>query len=319
MSLRPPNVAPAGEISTPPYGGGYPPGAPPFPRGAQRQNPARGARGAPTFIRAMAYDCQPENAFREAKALLCLLKNKGETIAAVRSTIKPSTSECNQAMNFYRRQVLLCFDALTIRPCQPATITDELRDEILRLLKMNWSQERVAKTLRVGLLIVKRCAIPARASTWKAGRGRRFTPETIAKIKQAIVTEKTSRKVERIFQIDNQTVQKLRREMGDFEDRRHRKKLNAEQLEQARLQVASGARWLDVAQAFNVAPSTLMANVTYRKRASFRKFSTEEERTILHLVKRGVGKRTIARRFARPRSSIYWLIQRTNQAKRVGQ
>ncbi len=194
-----------------------------------------------------------------------------------------------------RRAVLLSFDALRTRHHgqHRAFISDELRTEIVRLLKRNFSWKKIEHALGISSTILRRVALPLRASTWKCGRGRRFTPETIEQIKQAILTEKT---------------------MGDYENRRHRKKLTTEQLVQARAQVANGARWRDAAKKFNVSPATLLSNIKFRKRAAYRHFTSEEERAILKLVRRGVGKRTIAHRFGRPRSSVYLFLSR-RQAK----
>ena len=213
-------------------------------------------------------------------------------------------------MHQFRLEVLLAFDGMCIVRGQPATITPELRAAILHLLRLNWSQKRVAATLHVGLLIVRRCAIPAHASTWKRGRGRRFSVEQWQAIIAAVKAGRRSADIERAFRCDWHTVTKIRHSLGDFENRRHWTKLSPEQVEQAAAQVGAGARWRDVAAQLGVSPTTLLRWCRYRKRASFRHFTDEEKRAVFEAVKRGEGKRRIAETLGRPRSSIGLLTQR---------
>lgn len=143
----------------------------------------------------------------------------------------------------------------------------ELKLAVIHRLRGGWSQRRIRETLpvRIGLIVRLSKEIGA-AYLKRRGRGRRFTPELRAQIRAAVQSGKRSSEVQREFSVDYDTVAQFRRELGDFENRRHWKKLSAGQIEQAQKMLQSGERWRDVAESLGVSLATLQKRVRYRKR-----------------------------------------------------
>jgi DNA-binding NarL/FixJ family response regulator len=159
-------------------------------------------------------------------------------------------------------------------------------------------------------LAVARIAKEIGASYLKPhGRGRRFTPEFRERIRQAVASGRPSAEIERELKIDAHTVSEMRHELGDFENRKHRTKLTPEQIQEAERQIRSGRRWRDVADEFDVSPSTLLNRLGYRKHG-LKHFTPDEERQVLAAVRRGEGQRRIAIQLGRPRSSVSLLVHR---------
>ena len=249
----------------------------------------------------------------EAHELLSHMEQSGESPDSVRKLITCDSSDSGAL--HYRQKVLLSFEiALWKRPQGPlprGPLPPVLRGAACDLLKSGLSHETINKRLPIGLAAIHKLSVEIGAAYLKPhGRGRRFTPEFREKIRAAVKSGCRSCDIERQFQIDEHTVRDVRRELGDFENRTLRQKLTPEQLAQAANQIASGRRWRDVAAALHVSPSTLLRWCTFRKRPSYRHFSDEEEREVLAAVKRGEGKRSIAQRLGRPRSSISLLMNR---------
>jgi hypothetical protein len=206
----------------------------------------------------------------EARNLLPLLRT--ETVQAVRALIAD------------RREVRLSFDCLIARRrrrgkgfrknVDTKAVSMELRNEIGRLLRLGWSHKRILATLNCGPWIIYRIARRIRASYFKHGRGRRFSPEQMDKMRAAIKSGKTSVTIEREFHIDPHTVWKLRCELGDREDRRRRKKLSAQQIASATEALKSGREWRDVARDIGVSDTTLYRCLRYRKHGPRRERAT---------------------------------------------
>ena len=147
----------------------------------------------------------------------------------------------------------------------------ELKLAVITRLRGGWSQRRIHETLPVRIgLIMKLSKETGAAYLKRRGRGRRFTPELRAAICAAVRAGKRSSELQKEFSIDYDTVTQFRRELGDFEDRRHWMKLSPEQIEQATQMLQRGDGWRTVATHFNVALATLQRAVMYRKRKGTR-------------------------------------------------
>jgi hypothetical protein len=204
----------------------------------------------------------------EARGLLKLL-DSGETIASIRTLIGMEDD--------FRKEVRLRFDVLVVhssphdgrllRNARQNRISSALKKEICRLLRAGWSHSRIRAALPVGYPLILQLSKELGAPYLKqSGRGRRFTASLREQIRAAVQSGRRSADIEREFQIDYDTVLLFRRELGDFEDRRHWKKMSSEQIDQATEALKNGRRWRDVASDFNVTPTTLQRWVTYRKR-----------------------------------------------------
>ncbi|SRR5260370_13051248 len=149
----------------------------------------------------------------------------------------------------------------------------ELRLAVITRLRAGWSQRRIRNTLPVPIGIILRLSkeIGGAAYLKRRGRGRRFTASLKDQIRAAVQAGKRSCELQREFGIDYDTTIQFRRELGDFENRRHRTKLSPAQVEQATQALQRGEKWCAVADNFHVALATLQRAVAYRKRGLRRK------------------------------------------------
>ena len=198
-----------------------------------------------------------------------------------RSLIQPASlngnAEHDRAQR-HRTETLLAFDVLlwqraTLnhrnrgigRAIERGFLTAELEAEIVRLFRASLTQKEINERLPIGIHSVGRISKRHRASEWKKGQGRRIPAETRSRIVAAIRVmqrsgpwhDMTNRSIAREFFVSPDYVADLRRELGDTEDRRFRRKLSADQVREARRMLREGASWRCVAQAFHVALWTL--------------------------------------------------------------
>jgi hypothetical protein len=206
----------------------------------------------------------------EVRGLLKLLDN-GETIASIRTLIGMEDD--------FRKEVRLRFDLcvahLPQRPGQlrknvrNSEISSKLKSEVCRLLREGWPHSRIRAALPVGYRCVLELSKQMGAPFLKLhGRGRRFTPALREQIRAAVQSSRRSADIQREFQVDYDTVMLFRHQLGDFEDRRHWKKMSPEQIEEATQALRTGRRWRSVALDCGVSLATLQRWVIYRKRAS---------------------------------------------------
>jgi hypothetical protein len=164
----------------------------------------------------------------EAASMLALLR-RGETVENIRSLIG--------YFQGYRKAVRLYFDSLVARlpvhgthlrhRVKQAAISEELKTEVKRLLRLGWSHKQIRESLNVGPWCVITLSKEIKASYAKHGRGRRLAAEQIEAIRVAVRAGKRSVQIEREFHITHRTVLKYRREIGDYEDRRRLDKVVA--------------------------------------------------------------------------------------------
>jgi hypothetical protein len=240
------------------------------------------------------YQSYSDHAYEEARALLRFTQH-GESVDAIRSGIKPNRA-CDASMVRLRYQILLAFDALCTKRGTPEEITPELRAEILRLLALNFSCKQVGRALRVSLSIINCAARPLRAL--KRGRGRRFTPTVWKLILAAVRSGRTSREVQSQFGIHYVSVLKARKELGDTEDRRRRRKITPERIQRAEQLLRAGESWADVARTIGLSQTTVIAHVKYRKyRDSFPfvRLSRKKHAAIVTALLAGQSRNTICR------------------------
>ena len=147
----------------------------------------------------------------------------------------------------------------------------ELRLAVITRLRGGWSQRQIRNTLPVRIGVIMRLSKQIGAAYLKRrGRGRRFTASLKEQIRTAVRAGKRSSEIQREFRVDYDTTIKFRRELGDFENRRHWMKLSPAQIEAATEALRKGEKWRAVAKHFNVALATLQRHVRYRKRAKKR-------------------------------------------------
>ena len=164
-----------------------------------------------------------------------------------------------------RREILIAFDALRIRGHRrrtgaPADITPELQKEILRLLSLNLSQGQVSNVLGISINTVARIAGPARAATWRVGRGRRFTSEQLEVIREMIRAGANTQRITERFGCDWATVKKLRFALGDFANHKHDRKLSEFQVTKIRQHLAAhDLKWKEIAAKYAISISLVGA------------------------------------------------------------
>jgi len=142
----------------------------------------------------------------------------------------------------------------------------ELKLAVITRLRGGWSQAQIRNTLPIRIGVIMRLSKEVGAAYLKRrGRGRRFTPALKEQIRAAVQSGKRSSEIQREFRIDYDTTIKFRRELGDFENRRHWMKLSPAQIDEATLALQNGEKWRTVAKTFNVALATLQRHVAYRK------------------------------------------------------
>ena len=214
------------------------------------------------------HDAHPKS---EARGLIELART-GETIESLRALIGFSPE---------RRATLRAFDLLVLhlprhpermrklvlrKRCNGCALSDELRAEVIALLKAGWPQTRIVRRVPVGPGIVLGLSKEIGAAYLKPrGRGRRFSAELTEKIIAGILSGKRNVDLQREFQMDDITVRKFRRSIGDYTNRRQLKKLSTEQIEQAVQLVKAGGAWRDVARVFGVVASTPLKHTKFRK------------------------------------------------------
>lgn len=238
----------------------------------------------------------------EARNLLVLLQ-RGETPDSIRALIGNGTP--------YRRCVRLHFDIFVARLPKRGNrlrrrvngnnISDTLKAEACKLLRAGWSHARILARLPVGPGCVLGLSKRIGASYLKRGRGKRLSPELKAKISEAVKAGQCSAEIERQFQVCWHTVIKFRRAIGDFENRRHRRRLLPQQIEQASRDLGRGEKWSNVAAKLGVSLHTLQKRVSFRKR---RELSREQIEQATELLKGGQTWPDVAAAFGVCRSTL---------------
>jgi transposase-like protein len=212
----------------------------------------------------------------EAKGMFRLVKN-GESVESIRSMIGDNSP--------YRRKVKLAFDILVAHQSRNGkgvrknedtrALSQEVKTQVREQLLSGAPQKEVRETLGVGPQTILQAAKETRASYLKAGRGRRIDPAVKLKIKARIVEGDTMASICRSFGVSDYVTDKLRRALGgEFKkDRRRRRRLSPEQIEQATAMLTSGKSWPETCAAFGVTWKTISAYVKFRKRQT--RFSAE--------------------------------------------
>jgi hypothetical protein len=203
----------------------------------------------------------------EALALFALTKT-GDSIGDVRKLIGNGSP--------YRRQVRLHFDAIVARKplpkgtkqkirCMTKLVSPELKREVENQLREGRSLAQIRATVPVGAGLILHLSKKLHASYLKKGRGRRLPPEVQEHIRAAIREGRRPIDVVRRFHVSEHTVRKFRHALGDFENRRYRKKLTAEQIAKATEGLRRGGTWSKVASDLGVGLHRLMQEVPFRK------------------------------------------------------
>jgi len=190
---------------------------------------------------------------QQARMLLPLLK-RGETPETIRDLI-----------GLERPAVLFAFDRLLLktkkgqrrRGLRRGALSPMLRAEILVFLKQGLTHAEIYKRVPVGFNHIGAVARQHKASTWRHGRGRKFSPELREKVFAAVKARRRAADIAREFSISEDYVSDLRHKFGDFENRRHWRLLTPEQVDAARTMLLSGATWRVTAANFNIGLSTL--------------------------------------------------------------
>jgi len=196
----------------------------------------------------------------EARDFVRLMKS-GESAAQIRNTIVADRG-CSPSMATFRREILLAFESQRIWRKPRAEVGPDLRLEIVRLLKRNHSLAQIAQALHVSGKRVWRLARSLQASTWKRGRGRRFLPEQVKAIREAIKSGKSSLEIERQFHCSSEIVKRERLRCGDMKDHRFDHKLSVDQVAEIRSWLAQppGSRtmtWKEVAAKYGICVRTI--------------------------------------------------------------
>ncbi len=177
----------------------------------------------------------------------------------------------------HRTETLLAFDSILWQQAivdhrnggvraalEAGYLTRELEAEIVRLFRTGAGHAEIRARIPVGHVLIETISKRHRASEWKSYRGRRIPAETRSRIVAAIRQMQrpgphdiTTKWIAWKFFVSPDYVADLRRELGDREDRRLRRKLDAHQVRQANRMLREGATWRSVAQAFHVALWTL--------------------------------------------------------------
>ena len=194
-----------------------------------------------------------------------------------------SVQDIRDMIGVERRDVLRAFDLLSMRipknperhptlelrkRCNGRALSPELRTEIISVLRAGWSQRRILERYPVGPGAVLKLSKQVGASFLKpGGRGRRFAPETWQRIVAAVKSGRASCDIQREFTIDYGTTRKIRRQLGDFANRRKRLKITAPQIVQAEALLRAGETWRNAAHAVGLSPTTIIKHCKFRKRA----------------------------------------------------
>jgi hypothetical protein len=217
-----------------------------------------------------------DKAHVEAKGMFGLLRN-GETVESVRAMIGNDSP--------YRRKVQLAFDILVAHQSRNGrgvrknedtrALSQEVKTQVREQLLSGGTQREVRETLGVGPQAILQAAKETRASYFKTGRGRRIDPAVKLKIKARIIAGDTMASICRTFGVSEYVTKKLRRALGgEFKkDRRRRRKLSPEQVEQATVMLTSGKTWNETCAALGVTWKTISAYAKFRKRQT--RFSAE--------------------------------------------
>ena len=206
----------------------------------------------------------------EAKGIISLLKT-GETVEGLRAMIGTTTP--------YRVSVLNAFDSLVahlgkngkpLHNMKFHAVSERMRGQVSLRLRQGLSQKEIEKALPVSQGFIQELSKQTSASWSKLGRGRRISPELKQTIMERIKAGAKSIELEREFAVCSHTVRKWRRALNDGEDRRRRKKLTEQQIEQATAQLRSGQTWRAVAWSLGVNEKTLSLCVSFRKKGDSR-------------------------------------------------
>lgn len=213
-------------------------------------------------------DMQEPKAAVEALSFLRLFK-RGQNLDSLRRDIGLGSP--------HRIRVRLVFDSLVSRLGKDGKVRDRvntkavsplLRAVALKLLQDGLSHATVQERLPgLGPGVILEISKACDASFHKRGRGRRLSPELKRRILARVRQRARSSELQKEFGIDYDTTVKFRNLAGDFENRRHWKKLSPSDIRKAESQLAAGGRWRDVAATFNVSLATLQKRCSYRKRA----------------------------------------------------
>lgn len=226
---------------------------------------------------------QETSAWIEAKGLLRMLDSGrpgSTTRETLRTLISPASltgdSKHDNAQR-HRAGTLIAFDCLLWRRAvrnhrgggilaafRAGYLTVELKREIVRLFRTGLKHREINLHVPIGHHAIARISKQLRAAEWKQAQGRRIPADMKGQIVEAIRTmqrpgwsEITNRSIAREFLVSDEYVAALRRDLGDTEDRRFRRKLTDSDVRRANSMLREGHTWRSVAQAFHVALWTL--------------------------------------------------------------
>lgn len=216
----------------------------------------------------MMTDMQEPKAAVEAMSFLRLFK-RGQNLDLLRADIGLGSP--------HRIRTRIYFDSLVARLGKDGqlhsrvnirAVSPLLRATALTMLQSGLSHATVRERLPgLGPGVILQISKEHRTSFHKRGRGRRLSPELKRQILACVRQGARSSELQGEFGIDYDTTVKFRNLAGDFENRRHWKKLSPSDIRKAASQLAAGGRWRDVAATFGVSLATLQKRCTYRKRA----------------------------------------------------
>jgi hypothetical protein len=245
------------------------------------------------------------NSIVEARGLLALIRS-GETVEGIRSLIGASPE---------RRPVLLAFDLLAQKipkcpekmrrlrlrmhangsPAGPA-----LRAEITKLLYLNMSQPKICARLKVSRPLVECIARETGAVYRKIGRGRKFTQQFLKRIRQAVRNGDRAVDIQHQFRVSLDFIRGLRKEIGDYEDRRFRRGYNVQAVKRA---LDAGDPLGEIENKFGICHATLWelrrarGDFEDRRHRNRRLFSDAERSGIFADIRDGHSQRSIAKKY----------------------
>jgi transposase-like protein len=241
--------------------------------------------------------------FSEAKGMLALLQ-RGQSLESLRQEIIGTGDP-------YRRRVLLCFDLLvphlakTRRGLVPRTksqlVSVELRAEALRLLRSGLSQDAVRKKLPgIGPSLIQALAKEHHIAARKVGRGRRFLPSQREQILAEVRADKRSIDIRRKFGVSDWVVQRLRKSIGDHENRLYRRNYSLAAVQES---LREGRGLEEIKRTFGVAHAVLwkvrraMGDFEDRRHRNRRILSEVERKAIFADIRAGLSQRALAKKY----------------------
>ncbi len=221
----------------------------------------------------------------EARSFVALVKSGRATVEQVRAQIGHDTVE--------RRKVLLGFDALR------EDLTKELRATVISLLRTH-SLRFVRTKLGLPHKIILKISQDAHTSQHKTGRGRRFSNEQREAILARIHADARSVDIQREFGVSDWYVQKLRRSIGDTENRLFRRGWDIEKVKEA---LRAGLSVTEIERTHGIQHAVLwklrkrLGDVEDRRGRHRRILSDSERVAIFFDIRAGLYQKSIAKKF----------------------